>query len=478
MMRYALGWFLAIAIVAGPSLQVEAADSKRPNVLFIAVDDLNDWISCLGGHPDCKTPNIDRIAKRGVLFAQAHCAAPACNPSRAALMTGIRPSTSGVYLNPQPWRPAMPNVMTLPQLFMKHGYHAQGGGKIYHGRYDDDQSWHAYFKKTTDPKPVASVLKDPHSRAGGIVWGRLQVPDQQMNDYKVASWAIDYLKKEHDRPFFLACGIFRPHMPWQVPDKYYDMYPHKSVTLPKVPADDLDDLPAAGVKMARPQGDHKDVTDSGNWKYAVQGYLASIAFADAQVGRVLDALEKSPHRDNTIVCLWGDHGWHLGEKHHWRKFSLWEEATRAPLMFAGPGILSKGVVCQRPVDFMNIYPTLAELCALPLPDHLDGISMTGLLKDPILTWERPALTTHGRKNHALRSERWRYIRYADGSEELYDHQNDPMEWYNLAKKSKYDGVKKKLSAWFPKKDAPDAPFDPAIRKSNKKNDKPKKTKNS
>jgi len=478
MMRYSFGWLLAILTLCAPALEVRAADTKRPNVLFIAVDDLNDWISCLGGHPDCKTPNIDRLAKRGVLFAQAHCAAPACNPSRAALMTGIRPSTSGVYLNPQPWRPAMPNVMTLPQLFMKHGYHAQGGGKIYHGRYDDDKSWHAYFKKTADPKPVARILKDPHSRAGGIVWGRLQVPDRQMNDYKVASWAIDYLKKEHDRPFFLACGIYRPHMPWQVPDKYYDMFPRKSVTLPKVPADDLDDLPAAGVKMARPQGDHKDVTDSGNWKYAVQGYLASIAFADAQVGRVLDALEKSPHRDNTIVCLWGDHGWHLGEKHHWRKFSLWEEATRAPLMFAGPGIPAKAAVCQQPVDFMNIYPTLAELCDLPLPDHLEGISMTSLLKNPKLTWDRPALTTHGRKNHALRSERWRYIRYADGSEELYDHQNDPMEWNNLAEKPKYEGVKKELSAWFPKKDAPDAPFDPNVRKPNKKNDKSKKTKNS
>jgi arylsulfatase A-like enzyme len=176
--------------------------------------------------------------------------------------------------------------------------------------------------------------------------------------------------------------------------------------------------------------------------------------------------------------LWGDHGWHLGEKHHWRKFSLWEEATRAPLMFAGPGIPAKAAVCQRPVDFMNIYPTLAELCDLPLPDHLEGVSMTSLLKNPKLTWDRPALTTHGRKNHALRSERWRYIRYADGSEELYDHQNDPMEWNNLAQKPKYAEVKKELSAWFPKKDAPDAPFDPKLRKPTKKNETNNKPKNS
>ena len=234
----------------------------------------------------------------------------------------------------------------------------------------------------------------------------------------------------------------------------------------------------ASPKAITSGGDHKKVIDTNNWKYAVQGYLASIAFADAQVGRVLDALDRSPHRDNTIVCLWGDHGWHLGEKHHWRKFSLWEEATRAPLMFAGPGIVSTGAVCQRPVDFMNIYPTLAELCDLPLPDHLEGISMTGLLKNPKLTWDRPALTTHGRKNHALRSERWRYIRYADGSEELYDHQNDPMEWKNLAQQPKYAAVKKELAAWFPQKNAPDAPFDPAVRKSNKNNDKSKKNKSS
>ncbi|MFP6618560.1 MAG: sulfatase [Pirellulaceae bacterium] len=477
MMMRCQGYLLAVLACLMCWASAEAADQERPNVLFIAVDDLNDWISCLGGHPDCKTPNIDRLAKRGVLFAQAHCAAPACNPSRAALMTGIRPSSSGVYLNPQPWRPAMPNVMTLPQLFMKHGYHVQGGGKIYHGRYPDPKSWHHYFEKTADPKPVDRILKDPHSRAGGIVWGRLQVPDQQMNDYKVASWAINYLQADHDRPFFLACGIFRPHMPWQVPDKYYDMYPRKSITLPRVPDHDLEDIPAAGVKMAKPAGDHKKVIDTDNWKYAVQGYLASIAFADAQVGRVLDALDKSHYRDNTIVCLWGDHGWHLGEKHHWRKFSLWEEATRAPLMFAGPGVISTGAVCQRPVDFMNIYPTLARLCGLPLPDHLEGVSMTGLLKDPGLDWDRPALTTHGRKNHALRSQRWRYIRYADGSEELYDHDQDPMEWKNLSQEPKYTSVKKQLAVWFPKKDAPDAPFDPAVRKP-KKNNKVKKNKSS
>jgi arylsulfatase A-like enzyme len=452
-----LSLLLAIVIIFSES--TIAAETERPNVLFIAVDDLNDWIGCLGGYPGCKTPNIDRLASEGLLFTRSYCAAPACNPSRAALMTGVRPSTSGVYLNPQPWRPAMPDAVTLPQHFMAHGYEAVGSGKIYHGRYPDDASWNDYLKKTGDPKPTPQVLKDPRSRSGGIVWGKLNVNDEDMDDYKMANYAIEYLQKKHDKPFFLACGIFRPHMPWQVPQKYYDMYPLEKITLPKVRDDDLADVPTAGVKMAKPQGDHGKMLKTGNWKHAVQAYLASITFADVQVGRVLDALEHSNYAKNTIVMLWGDHGWHLGEKHHWRKFSLWEEATRAPLMIKAPGVTQPGSLCHRTVDFISIYPTLAELCGLPLFDQLEGKSLLPLLKNPVAKWNRPALTSHGRNNHAIRTERWRYIRYADGSEELYDHSKDPMEWANLAGLSEYNGVKKELAAWLPKVNADNAPFD-------------------
>lgn len=449
-------------------------DSHKPNVLFIAVDDLNDWIHCLGGHPDCRTPNIDRLAKRGVLFTRSYCAAPACNPSRAALMTGVRPWTSGVYVNPQPWRPAMPKVVTLPQHFMAHGYEAVGCGKIFHGGYDDDASWNRYLKKGRDPKPTRKVLKDPRSRAGGIVWGVLDVPDSQMNDYKMTSFAIDYLKQKHAKPFFLACGIYRPHMPWQVPRKYYDMYPPEKIRLPKVLNTDLDDVPPAGVKMARPQGDHRTILRTGNWRYAVQGYLASIAFADVQVGRLLDALDNSPHAKNTIIVLWGDHGWHLGEKLHWRKFSLWEEATRAPLMISAPGITKPGSVCHRTVDFMSIYPTLAELCGLPIPKHVEGPSAVSLLKNPAQEWKRPAITTHGRLNHAVRDERFRYIRYADGSEELYDHNADPLEWKNLASDPKYSSEKSRLAKWLPKTNAPNAKFDSRKVRKQKRNQKKKR----
>ena len=467
--------FLASLVCSAVLLEVNAAvsadaaraedEKQRPNVLFIAVDDLNDWIGCLGGYPGCKSPHIDSLANRGVLFTKAYCAAPACNPSRVALMTGLRPSTSGIYTNPQPWRPALPEVVTLPQHFMAHGYHAVGCGKIFHGRYPDLQSWHAYQERGKDPKPTEAVLKNPHSQSNGVRWGVLDVDDEQMNDYKMTSFAIDYLKQSHDKPFFLACGIFRPHMPWQVPRKYYDMYPLDEITLPEVLDTDLDDVPELGRKMARPNGDHRRILEDGNWRYAVQAYLASITFADAQVGRLMEALDESPYADNTIVILWGDHGWHLGEKLHWRKFSLWEEATRAPLMMTAPGVTNAGGVCNRTVEFTDIYPTLAELCGHPVGEHLDGKSLLPLLKNPESAWDTPALTTFGRNNHTVRSERFRYIRYADGSEELYDHENDPMEWTNLADAAEHADVKQKLSAWLPKTNAEEAPRDGRLRRN-------------
>ena len=465
---------LAAAGVAGLSVpgMVFSADSgkKRPNVLFMAIDDLNDWIGCLGGHPDVKTPNLDKLAGRGVLFTNAHCSAPACNPSRASLMTGILPSTSGVYHNPDPWRssPVLRDAVTIPKHFMAHGYSAVGGGKIYHGGFPDPPSWQSYFpsqkqNKPDDPmpanQPVNGIPNTSH-----FDWGPVDVPDPEMGDRKVAAWATEQLGKKHDKPFFIACGFFRPHLPWYVPQKYFDMYPPDKVTLPNVNDNDLDDVPELGKKMAKPQGDHAKVIKHKQWRKAVQGYLASITFVDTCVGRVIDALDESAYADNTIVILWSDHGWHLGEKLHWRKFSLWEEATHNVLMAVVPGVTKPRQRCPRPVTMVDIYPTLIELCGLTPKAELEGKSLVPLLKNPQASWDRPALTTHGRDNHSLRSERYRYIRYSDGTEELYDHDNDALEWTNLANDPKYAAAKKELAKWLPKKNVPEVPKPKAKKK--------------
>lgn len=438
-------------------LQARENSPDSPNVLFIAIDDLNDWIGCLGGHPDVKTPNIDRLADRGVLFTRSYCSAPACNPSRASLLTGIRPSTSGVYHNNQPWRPVLPDAVTLPQHFKAHGYYVVGRGKIFHGRFSKDPpSWHEYIPRGDDPQPDNKPLNGiPNTKH--FDWGPMDVSDEEMDDTQVVKWTSDFLQKKHDRPFFLACGLFRPHLPWYAPRKYFELYPPETVTLPNVNENDLDDIPPIGEKMAKPDRDHKKVIETNNWRRAVSSYLACISFTDGNVGRLLDALDESPYAHNTIIVLWGDHGWHLGEKLHWRKFALWEEATHAPLIFSVPGSENKGGRCSRTVSLMDIYPTLVELCGLSSRKEWEGVSLVPLLKDPTTIWDRPALTTHGRNNHSVRSEQWRYIRYSDGAEELYDHEKDPLEWTNLADRSEFSEVKQKLIAWLPKVNVPDAP---------------------
>lgn len=466
--RFPVGLRRAVCIAALLSTVLKA-DIDRPNVLFIAIDDLNDWIGALGGHPQAKTPNIDRLAKRSVLFANAHCAAPACNPSRAALMTGIAPNESGVYHNPQPWRPALPDAITIPQHFTANGYRSGGSGKIYHSRYPDPASWETYYphqleNKFGNPSPPKKNLNGLDR--GNFDWGPLSEPTSEMGDNKTAKWVAKKLGREHDKPFFLACGIYRPHLPWYVPQEYFDRFPIDSIQLPNTIANDLEDLPAVAVEVAIRGGDHASVVKGKQWKHAVQGYLASIAFADEQVGIVVDALDKSPHKNNTIIVLWTDHGWHLGEKEHWRKFALWHRSTRTPLMFSVPKGVSalpngtlKGRQSMQPVSLLDVYPTLIELCGLPAKNELSGKSLVPLLRDPDLETGRAIVTTNGRNNHAIRDIRWRYIRYADGSEELYDHKSDPHEWNNLAGNPEYAAIIDRLAKWIPKVNAPDAKRD-------------------
>jgi len=442
---------LVFVVAGGASLSSAEPPGRRlqkPNVLFIAVDDLNDWVGCLGGHPQARTPNIDALAARGVNFTHAYCASPVCNPSRSALMTGLRSSSSGVYSNDIDRRTTSANsVVPLNSHFHDNGYRVVGAGKIYHGDGDQFGAWDDYAK----PRKGGDIAPKEGESLGvdGIRFAPIDAKDEEMHDFHTVDYCIEHLNKQHEKPLFLACGLHKPHMAWNVPRKYYDMFPLESIELPKTLETDLDDVPAAGRKMAQPEGDHRKILESGRWKEAVRGYLAAGAFTDAMIGRLLAGLDASPYRDNTIIVFWGDHGWHLGEKQHWRKFALWEEATRAPLFYVVPGVTKPKSVCERTVDFMSIYPTLCELCGLEIPKHVEGVSARTLLADPQAVWNRPALTTHGYRNHALRSEKWRYIRYADGSEELYDEVADPLEWKNMATDPKFADVKSDLARWLP-----------------------------
>ncbi len=455
----------ALAAILGCMEPKSSNVSTRPNVLFIAVDDLNDWIGCLDGHPQAKTPNIDRLAANGVLFEQAYCAAPLCNPSRTSIMTGLRPSTTGIYSNWGLFRehPDFADWVTIPQYFRQHGYMAWTGGKIYHqpkGKYSDSVAWdHQYQTKVGTPYPPADKQYQ-HGLKGkfpttwfndGFDWAPIEETDEQTEDWKTADLAAQFLQEPHDKPFFLGCGIFRPHLRWYAPKKYFDMHPLEDIQLPAHIENDLDDVPALGIRLARK--DFPIVKENGKWKEAVQAYLACTSFADACVGRVLDALEKSPHRDNTIVVLWGDHGYHVGTKEHFSKVTLWEEANRTPVIVLAPGTTKAGGRCSSPVSLVDLYPTLLDLCGLPERDDLDGRSFLPLIKNPEKEWPYPAVMTHWKNNHAVKDQRYRYISYRDGTEELYDHDNDQNEWTNLADDPKYDDVKKRLAEWLPKTNA-------------------------
>jgi len=434
----------------------EAADTQAtsagstPNVLFIAVDDLNHWIGHLGRNPQTKTPNLDRLAARGVTFTSAYCAVPACNPSRAALMSGLRPWNTACYANGDFWTNHIEEGLGLSAVFLGAGYHVAGAGKIYHSDSYYPSEWTEYMSKEGFSAHGQGVDKNEgfHQPLAH------DLKDEDLGDWQTVNWCIERLQRQDEKPCFIACGLHKPHLPFAVPRKYYDMFPLETIALPPYREDDLEDLPPAGVRMAKPEGDHAKFLKSGRWTAAIQSYLATVAYTDMNIGRLLDALDKSGHRDDTIIVLWGDHGWHFGEKHHWRKFALWEEATRAPLFWVAPGVTEPGGVCRRTVDFMTIYPTLCELAGLPVPKHVEGKSVVPLLRNPAAAWDQPAITTHGYKNHAVRTESWRYIRYADGGEELYDHQNDPYEWTNLAGKPELASVKAELAEWLPKKDAP------------------------
>ena len=435
------------------------AEGAKPNVLFIAIDDLNDWVGFMGGHPQARTPHMDALAKRGRNFINAHCAVPVCSASRASVMSGVAATTHGSYeLGPRYEQlPALENVPTLQRYFKNNGYTTLSGGKVLHhdfnGRLAGDIDRSLGRKRSPRPK---GAMSRPASWSGAWDWGAYPKEDAEMADIQLAHNAAKALKEQFDKPFFMSVGFFRPHVPLFVPPKWFAQYEADKIALPNNPKSDLDDLPKnfLGINNYAVAPTQAEVVGAGKQRSLTHAYLASVTFVDHCVGIVLDALKNSPHADNTLIVLWSDHGFHLGEKQHWAKRTLWEESTRVPLLIAGPGV-PPGKPCGEPASLLDIYPTLVELCGLPKNGHLEGLSLVPQLKNPAERRDRPAITSSYFGNHSIRSRDWRLIVYEDGAQELYDHRNDPDEFRNLANDPAHKKIRNELARWLPQSAAPE-----------------------
>ena len=431
----------------------------QPNVVMISIDDLNDWTGFLGGHPEAQTPNMDALAKRGRNFTNAHCAIPVCSCSRVTVMSGLAATTHGSYEIGPSYQdlPALKNVPTIQRYFKDHGYITLAGGKVLHHGFgqrlagDIDRPL-GRFRKSRPKRP----MNRPADWSNAWDWGAYPESDEGMADYQLAKSAAEALKEDFEKPFFMSVGFYRPHVPLYVPPKWFDLYDADSLTLPNNPESDLDDVPKnfLSINDYAVAPTHLEVVENGKQRSLTQAYLASNSFVDHCVGVVLDALKSSPHADDTLIVLWSDHGFHLGEKQHWAKRTLWEESTRVPLLFAGPGI-QPGKSCPEPASLLDVFPTLVELCKLPDNRHLEGVSLVPQLNDPAAPREQPAITSSYYGNHAIRTRDWRLITYEDGAMELYDHRTDPDEFNNLADDPTHQDTLKRLSKWLPKEAAPE-----------------------
>jgi arylsulfatase A-like enzyme len=429
--------------------------SKRLNVLFIAVDDLRPELGCYG-NTIIKSPNIDRLAKRGLQMNRAYCQQAVCSPSRASLLTGTRPDTTKVWDLSTHFRKALPDVVTLPQYFKNAGYFTQGMGKLYHHGLDDLASWSV---PSTNPKaPVMRELQteDPKATKGekrGPAVGKVDVPDDGLHDGELAGMAVAALRelKAKAQPFFLGVGFVRPHLPFISPSKYWDLYDRAKIPLAPNPFPQKD---APGFALVRGAAELRSYAGTPNIsplpddfaRELMHGYYAAVSYMDAQVGRVLDELEKLGLSDSTIVVLWGDHGWKLGEHQAWAKHSNVENDTRVPLLISAPAMKAAGRQSDALVELVDVYPTLAELAKLPLPAHLEGRSFAPLLDDPQKPWKAAAFSQYprgtsktGRMGYSMRTERYRFTQWVDAKDhmkvqavELYDHQTDPQENTNVA----------------------------------------------
>jgi iduronate 2-sulfatase len=464
---------LSIAILLGGHAQrlpqmarEQNTPDRRMNVLFIAADDLNNDLGGYG-HPMVKSPNLDRLARRGMRFDRAYTQFPLCSPSRSSLMTGLRPDVTGVYELTTHFRANLPDVITLPQLFRNNGYYAARVGKIYHygvpgqigtSGLDDPPSWDNVVNprgRDKDEEHLLQRLTPERSLGSSLTLLAAEGSDEEQTDGKVASETIKLLEENRDKPFFIAAGFYRPHCPFIAPKKYFDLYPLDKIELPREPPDHLKNVPEAALWTRPPYwglNEHER-------RKAIQAYYASVTFMDAQVGRLLDALERLKIADNTIIVFWSDHGYLLTEHGQWMKQSLFEESARVPLIIAAPNAKAKGRSTDRIVELLDIYPTLAELCRLAAPARLEGRSLRELLHNPHAKWDKPAYTQvlrggQGKQfmGRSVRTERWRYTEWDEGRQgvELYDHDKDQHEYRNLANDQAYaktiEGLKLALRA--------------------------------
>jgi len=454
-------------LAVGLAIAAAATGATPPNVLFIAVDDMNNDLACYG-HPHVQSPNIDRLAKRGVKFDRAYCQFPLCSPSRSSIMTGLRPDTTRVFDLRYHFRQGLPNTVTMPQLFMKNGYFVARVGKIYHygnpgdigtDGLDDRASWMERFNPAGRDKTALEpdIMNYTPKRGLGSSMSFLADKtgkDVEHTDGKVALQTIKLLEKHKDKPFFIACGFYKPHCPWVTPKKYFDLYPMNEIQLPKISSDTPNDYPPLALASTRPWPYFGVTHDQA--RECKRAYFAAISFVDAQIGRVLDAVDRLGLWENTIVVFWSDHGYHLGEHGLWFKQSCFEESARVPLIISVPGQKTTGEASPSPVELVDVYPTLADLAGLKAPKELEGVSLRPLIDNPRAKWNHAAFTQVQRRKgvpgHSVRNAKWRYTEWGFGKEgeELYDQDKDPKELHNLARDPKYAGVVVQMKALLKK----------------------------
>ncbi|MCW5965079.1 MAG: sulfatase [Bryobacterales bacterium] len=430
---------------------------RKPNVLFLSVDDMNDY----GFHETyagVKMPYLSAFKKSALTFRHAYCTAPACVPSRASVFSGLYPHTTGAYRNGcDPWQKGMfPSIETIPELFKRNGYTTFGLGKNMHAPLPPEREkamWdNEYYSGGFGPFiPEEHRITDQWWNA--IPW---EGPDEDFPDVTNSQATIEFLNKKHEKPFFIALGVWRPHTPFTAPKRFFDLYKDTDFAFPPpgYRDNDLDDVPQEGKRLAAVWGERFEVSGENNpemWRKILTGYFATTSFADWSIGRVIEALDRSAYAENTIVVLWSDNGYHCGEKDHWEKTTLWEKSCLVPAALRVPGSRHNGEQCDRLVSLLDLYPTLVDYCQLSPPKQkLEGLSLRPLLEDPASRWDRPALTTYEENMSSVRDEQFRYILYPDGTEELYDHRIDPHEFTNLAKDRANDGVKARLRQAVPR----------------------------